>query len=265
MPNVITAAVPPEATTIHTPTDGLASGWDHIPVTGGSLPVYWARPDAEGLYPLVLVVQEIFGVHDHIADVCRRLAHLGYLAVAPELFFRRGDAKSIADFQVLQQQFVAPTPDAQVMTDLDNTLSWAGDAGGDIDRAGVTGFCWGGRIAWLYAAHNPRIKAGVAWYGKLDSERTPNQPRQPIDIVPDLRVPVLGLYGGNDQSIPLASIQAMQRAVTAASRPCDIHVYSDVGHAFNADYRQSFVPEAAENGWHRMQEWFNRHGAGATP
>lgn len=199
-------------------------------------------------------------MHEHIRDLCRRLAHQGYLAVAPELYFRHGDPAKYDDVPTLFTQLVSKVPDAQVLADLDHTAHWAARHGGDSRRLGVTGFCWGGRIAWLYAAHNPQLKAAVAWYGKLAGPKTLLIPRYPVDVAAALAAPVLGLYGGQDNSISLEDIDAMRQAVNAAKTGADIIVYPDAGHAFNADYRPSYHAASAIDGWQRMLAWFDKYG-----
>ena len=257
---VAKAAQPAAATTIHTPADGLEVGWNQVAVGDAQLPVYLAKPAGPGPFPVVVVIQEIFGVHEHIADVTRRLAKLGYLAVAPELYFRLGDPKQARDVDTLRAQFVAKTGDAQVLADLDAAVAWAGTRGGDLDRLAVTGFCWGGRITWLYAAHQPKVKAAVAWYGRLTGDASELSPRHPLDVAAQLQAPVLGLYGGQDQGIPLATVEAQRAALKAAGGRSEIHVYPDAPHAFFADYRPSYRPEAAADGWQRLQAWFAQHG-----
>jgi carboxymethylenebutenolidase len=211
----------------------------------------------------VLVVQEIFGVHEHIKDVCRRFAHEGYLAIAPELYARQGDVSQLTDYREIFAQVVSKVPDAQVMSDLDAAVDWAGKAGvGDVDRVGVTGFCWGGRITWLYAAHNPRLKAGVAWYGRLAGAATDLQPRYPLDVAASLNAPVLGLYGEKDQGIPLADVEKMRIALEAAKQPSQIVVFPDAPHGFHADYRPSFRADAARNAWAQCLAWFRKNGVG---
>jgi carboxymethylenebutenolidase len=208
-----------------------------------------------------LVVQEIFGVHEHIKDICRRLAKLGYLAVAPELYARQGDVSKLSDINEIRTKVVSKVADSQVMADLDATVAWAGQSGaGKTEKLGITGFCWGGRIVWLYAAHSPQLKAGVAWYGRLVGERSELQPRHPIDIVHSLKAPVLGLYGGSDEGIPLETIERMQRALKAAGNPSEIIIYPDTPHGFYADYRPSYRKEQAQDGWKRLQAWFKQHG-----
>jgi len=250
-------------TVITTGTEGLTAGEVKIPVAGGEIPAYRAMPAKGGRFPVVLVVQEIFGVHEHIRDVCRRFAKEGYLAVAPELYARQGDPSKYTDWKQLYSEIVLKVPDAQVMSDLDAAVAWAGKSGsGDVSRVGVTGFCWGGRVVWLYAAHSATLKAGVAWYGRLTGEMTPLQPKYPLDVAAELKAPVLGLYGGQDQGIPLADVEKMRAALAAAKNPSEIVVFPDAGHGFNADYRPSYRAEDAKEGWRRCLAWFRKHGAG---
>jgi carboxymethylenebutenolidase len=208
---------------------------------------------------VVLVVQEIFGLHEHIKDVCRRLAKAGYLAIAPDLYARQGDVTTLANLDEIRP-IVAKVPDAQVMDDLDACASWAASNGGDVSRLGATGFCWGGRIVWLYAAHNPKLRAAVAWYGKVEGPAGPLQPKMPLDVVDRIGAPVLGLYGGADAGIPNESVDRMRAALQAARKPSEIHTYPDAPHAFHADYRPSYRKEPAHDGWRRMLAWFHRHG-----
>ena len=258
------AASPVSAdTVIATGSEGLTAGEVKIPVADGEIPAYRAMPAKDGKFPVVLVVQEIFGVHEHLKDVCRRFAKEGYLAIAPELYSRQGDPSKFADWKQLYAEIVSKVPDAQVMSDLDATVAWAGKSGsGDESRVGVTGFCWGGRIVWLYSAHSSTLKAGVAWYGRLAGQPNPLQPTYPLDVVADLKAPVLGLYGGQDQGIPLTDVEKMRVALVAARNPSEIIVYPDAGHGFNADYRPSFNAEAAKDGWRRCLEWFRKYGVG---
>jgi carboxymethylenebutenolidase len=230
-----------------------------IPTTRGSLPGYRSAPTRRGPHPIVLVVQEIFGVHEHIRDVTRRLAKLGYLAVAPELYFRQGDPSQYQQIDELREKIVSKVPDEQVLDDLDATLAWARHNGGDATRLGITGFCWGGRIVWLYAAHQPRLKAGVAWYGRLTGPTNALQPRHPVDVAGRLQAPVLGLYGGQDASIPLEHVEQMRASLREANSASQVLVYPDAGHAFYADYRPSYRREAADDGWLRLQAWFAQH------
>ena len=255
------AVLPVSAETITTDTEGLEAGEVSIPTADGHIPAYRVMPKSGKSFPVVLVVQEIFGVHEHIKDICRRFGKLGYIAVAPELYARQGDVSKIADIQEIISKVVSKVPDAQVMSDLDATAEWAAKSGkGDTSRLGITGFCWGGRIVWLYAAHNPKLKAGVAWYGRLVGPTNELQPKNPIDVAGSLKAPVLGLYGGKDQGIPLDSIEKMRAALKAAGNPSEIVVYPEAGHGFNADYRPSYNKEAAQDGWKRLQEWFKKYG-----
>lgn len=250
-------------TAIKTPADGLVAGDVTIDVQGFAMPAYRAAPAGKTGLPVVLVLSEIFGVHEYIADTARRFARAGYLAIAPELFVRQGDAQSYGEMAKLIAEVIAKVPDAQVMGDLDATVQWAAANGGDTKKLGVTGFCWGGRQTWLYTAHNPNVKAAVAWYGRLVG--TPNElsPRNPVDVVAQLHGPVLGLYGGADTGIPLDTVDKMKTALaagSAAARASTFVVYPDAPHAFHADYRPSFRKEAAEDGWKRAQAWFQQHG-----
>jgi len=255
------AVQPVSAQTVTTDTKGLTVGEVKIPTGDGQIPAYRAMPATGGPFPVVLVVQEIFGVHEHIKDVCRRFAKLGYFGVAPELFARQGDVSAIGDPKEIIAKVVSKVSDAQVLTDLDATVGWAKASGeGNVARLGITGFCWGGRIVWLYAAHSVQLKAGVAWYGRLTGDRTELQPKYPIDVAAALKGPVLGLYGGADQGIPLGTVEEMRQALKAAGRPSEIIVYPDAPHAFHADYRQSYRREPAEDGWKRLQQWFKKHG-----
>ena len=245
---------------IVTDTDGLDAGTVTVMVGEHPMPVYRAQPKGKKNLPVVLVVSEIFGVHQYIADVARRFAKLGYLALAPDLFGRQGDPAAYASIPDLLKNLIAKVPDAQVMQDLDACVAWAYRNTGDTARLGVTGFCWGGRIAWLYAAHNPQVKAGVAWYGRLAGDRNALQPSYPLDVAPSLKVPVLGLYGGRDEGIPLASVEAMRDALAGGKSGSEIVVYPEAGHAFHADYRPSYLAAAAADGWKRCTGWFSRHG-----
>jgi len=252
---------PVSAETITTDTDGLEAGEVSIPVTDGKMPAYRAVPKSGKNLPTVVVVQEIFGVHEHIKDICRRFAKLGYFAVAPELYARQGDVSKIKNIQEVISQVVSKVPDAQVMGDLDATVAWARSTGqADTAKLGITGFCWGGRIVWMYAAHNPQLKAGVAWYGRLITDTDPLRPKNPIDIVSDLKAPVLGLYGEADGGIPVESVEKMRAALKAAGKPAEIVLYPETPHGFYADYRESYRKEAADDGWRRLLAWFKQHG-----
>jgi carboxymethylenebutenolidase len=250
-------------TTIKTDSDGLLAGPVTIPVGDFKMPAYRAAPLNKKNAPVVLVISEIFGVHEHIADVVRRFAKRGCFAVAPELFVRQGDAKSYSEISKLIAEVVAKTPDAQVIGDLDATVAWAAQQGAAANRLGITGFCWGGRFVWLYAAHNPALKAGVAWYGRLQGDVSAINPKRAIDLVGSLKAPVLGLYGGQDGGIPLSSVAAMQQALATgspAARRSKFVVFPDAPHAFHADYRPSYRKAAAEEGWTLALDWFKNHG-----
>jgi len=254
------AVQPVSAKVITTSSKGLIAGEVKIPVSDGTIPAYRAQPAKGKNFPVILVIQEIFGVHAHIQDVCRRLAKLGYLAIAPELFYRQGDVSKLADIAQIRP-IVSKVPDAQVFADLDATVEWATkSAQGDIQKLGITGFCWGGRITWLYAAHNPKVKAGVAWYGRLVGESTELTPKHPIDIAKNLQVPILGLYGGKDTGIPLDTVEQMREQLKGGNVNSEIVVYPDAPHAFNADYRPSYRQKEAEDGWKRLKAWFKKNG-----
>lgn len=257
------AAVRPVSadTVIATDTKGLIAGEVKIPVKDGEMPAYRAMP-AKGLgFATVVVVQEIFGVHEHIKDVCRRLAKLGYLAIAPELYARQGDVSNQTDIKQIIETVVSKVPDAQVMSDIDATYAWAKKASNaDGVRLGITGFCWGGRIVWLYCAHNPKVTAGVAWYGRLVGQTNELQPKYPLDVAAAIKPPVLGLYGSADQGIPVEDVEKMRAALKAAGSKSEIVVYPDAPHAFHADYRPSYRKQPAEDGWRRLQAWFKKNG-----
>jgi carboxymethylenebutenolidase len=256
-------AVQPVAaqTTITTSTEGLVAGEVKIPVAGGEIPAYRAMPATGRSFPVVLVVQEIFGVHEHIKDICRRFAKLGHLAIAPELYSRQGDVSQIANVNEIISKVVSKVPDAQVMSDLDAAVAWAKGSKGDVNKLAITGFCWGGRIVWLYSAHSKQLKAGVAWYGRLVGSPDELHPTHPVDIAAQLKAPVLGLYGGKDTGIPQDTVEKMRAAVKAAGGKSEIVVYPDAGHGFNADYRPGFDKAAAEDGMRRLQLWFKKYGA----
>ena len=255
------AVRPVSAETLATDQTGLTAGEIQIQTTDGDIPAYRAKPEQGASLPVVLVVQEIFGVHEHIKDICRRFAKLGYLAIAPELYSRQGDVSNLSDSQEIISRVVSRVPDAQVLNDLDATVAWARESGeGNVEKLGITGFCWGGRIVWLYAAHNPNLKAGVAWYGKLAGKPSALQPKYPIDEASNLKAPVLGLYGAEDRGIPLDTIEHMRQALQASGSPSQIVVYPGTPHGFHADYRPSYRKEQAEDGWKRLQNWFKQYG-----
>jgi carboxymethylenebutenolidase len=252
-------------TAIKTDATGLTVGEVDIPVGDFKMPAYRAMPAGGRNLPVILVVSEIFGVHDYIADTCRRFAKAGWLAIAPDLFVRQGDPQSYGEIAKLIAEVISKTPDAQVMNDLDACVAWARANGGDSRRLGVTGFCWGGRITWLYAAHNPAVKAGVAWYGRLVGASNPLQPRHPVDVAGTLHAPVLGLYGADDTGIPLDTVERMKTALAAggpAARQSTFVVYPAAPHAFHADYRPSYRAEPAKDGWDRALAWLRSNGAG---
>jgi carboxymethylenebutenolidase len=252
---------PVSAEMITTDTNGLDAGEVKIPVADGSIPAYRAMPDKGGPFPTVLVVQEVFGVHEHIKDLCRRFAKAGYFAIAPELYARQGDPAKISDIQELIKTIVSKVPDAQVMSDLDQAVAYAKASGkADTNKLAITGFCWGGRIVWLYSAHNPALKAATAWYGVIDRPRTELQPKYPIDLAGELKAPVLGLYGAADTGIPVETVEKMREACKAANKTCEIIIYPDTPHGFNADYRPSYRAEQAKEGWAKMLAWFKDHG-----
>lgn len=248
-------------TMIVTDTKGIAAGEVRIPVKDGTIPAYVAYPEKGKVFPMVLVVQEIFGVHEHIKDVCRRLAKVGYLAAAPELYYRQGDPSKLSDNKEIFAQIVSKVPDAQVMSDLDATVAWARGLGlAHKSKLAITGFCWGGRIVWLYAAHNKGLKAGVAWYGRVVGDKSNMTPTNPIDVADRINAPVLGLYGGADAGIPSETVDRMRAALKAAGKKSDIHIYPDTPHAFHADYRPSYRKEQAEDGWKRLRAWLRKNG-----
>jgi carboxymethylenebutenolidase len=256
------ATQPVSAETIETDSKGLSVGEVKVPVKDGEIPAYRASPATGKSFPVVLVVQEIFGVHEHIKDLCRRFGKLGYLAVAPELYARQADVSKMSDSREIMSKVVSKVPDAQVMSDLDATAEWVAKAGkGDASKIAITGFCWGGRIVWLYAAHNPKLKAGAAWYGRLIGQPNELQPQFPIDVVPKLKAPVLGLYGEEDQGIPVATVEQMRKALKEAGNPSELVLYPNTPHGFNADYRPSYRKEQAEDAWKRMLAWFKKYGA----
>lgn len=263
------AAVQPIAaqTKITTDSVGLTVGEVKIPVSDGQMPGYRAMPEkkSEGGFPVVLVIHEIFGVHEWIQDVCRRFAKLGFMAIAPALYARIGEVKDLKDPREINRQVFSRIPDSQTMADLDSTIVWAGKNGGDTRRVSITGFCWGGRIVWLYAAHNPRLAAGAAWYGRVvptaNSPVNAAQPTTPIDYAKDLKVPVIGFYGGRDQGIPLEGVRQMQDKLKEGTSGSTIEIYPEAGHGFFADYRESYNKAAAEDAWNKLLTWFRKYKA----
>ncbi len=253
-------------TAVKTSSEGLIEGEVTIDVNGFKMPAYRSAPKGKTNLPVVLVISEIFGVHEYIADVTRRFAKAGYLAIAPELFVRQGDPSSYGEMSKLIAEVISKVPDAQVMADLDATVKWAGKNGGNADRAAITGFCWGGRITWLYAAHNPKLKAGVAWYGRVEGQTNANNPKHPVDLAVQLKAPVLGLYGGDDAGIPVTSVNNMKEVLALsasrgnkAAQASEFVLYPDAPHAFHADYRPSYRAAPATDGWNRALAWFKQH------
>lgn len=252
-----------EAQAIHTDAAGLDAGETHIPAADGErLPAYAARPAGAGSFPIVLVIEEIFGVHEYIKDVCRRLAKQGYFAVAPEIYARIADLSKMSDVQQIIRDVILKAPDAQVLSDLDATAAWAAQHGGDARRLAVTGFCRGGRDVWLYAAHNPALRAAVAWYGPIGGATSAIQPRTAAEVATELKCPLLGLYGGQDASINVADVEAAAARARAAGKDVEIVVYPDAPHGFHADYRPSYRAADAADGWQRMLTFFRAHGVG---
>ncbi len=249
-----------EAQAIHTDTTGLDAGEAQVPVKDGKLPAYYARPAKGADFPVVLVNEEIFGVHEYIKDTCRRFAKLGYMAVAPEIYARIADLSKMTDIQQIVRDVVSKKPDDELYSDLDATFAWAAQNKGSATVIAETGFCRGGRNTWLYAAHNPKLKAAVAWYGPIKSAKSPIQPLAPIDIADKLKCPLLCLYGGQDSSIPVADVEEAVAKAKAAQKTVELHVYPDAPHGFHADYRPSYRKADAEDGWNRMIAWFKRYG-----
>jgi carboxymethylenebutenolidase len=262
----VAASEPVMAAAIETDFTGIKAGEQMIPVGSFQMPAYVARPEkAKGSLPIVIVASEIFGVHEYIADVTRRFAKLGYMAIAPEFFTRAGDPNTYGTIAEIQKNIVAPTGDTQVLNDLQAALVWAGKNGGNLKKVGVTGFCWGGRITWL-SATLPQVKAGVAWYGRVIGEKTEGNPRHPVDIAADLKAPVLGLYGGADTGISLESVEQMREALAKAApknpaaKASRFEIYPDAPHAFHADYRATYREGPAKDGWEKCIAWFKQNG-----
>jgi carboxymethylenebutenolidase len=261
----VAASEPVMAQAIKTDFAGIKAGEQDIPVGSFNLPAYISRPEkATGPLPVVIVVSEIFGVHEYIADVTRRFAKLGYLAIAPEFFIRAGDPNTFGTIAEIQSNIVAKTPDTQVLGDLKAAITWAGKNGGDPKKVAVTGFCWGGRITWL-SATMPEVKAGVAWYGRLVGDKTANNPKQPVEIAAELKAPVLGLYGSADTGIPVDTVDQMKAALAKASsnpsaKASKFEIYPEAPHAFHADYRATYREGPAKDGWAKCLAWFKQHG-----
>ena len=257
------AVQPISAETITTDTKGIEAGEIQLPVKDREIPAYRAMPAQGDKFPTVLVVQEIFGVHEHIKDICRRFAKMGYYAIAPELYARQGDVSKLTDFQEILK-IVRTVPDAQVMSDLDSAVEFAKKSGkANTEKLAVTGFCWGGRIVWLYSAHRKDLKAGVAWYGRLVGDKDELHPKHPVDVAKELNAPVLGLYGGADQAIPVSTVNEMRTALKGGKTAAEIHVYPDTPHGFYADYRPTYRADQAADAWKKLQEWFNKQGVDA--
>jgi carboxymethylenebutenolidase len=251
------AVQPVSAQTIHTSADGLVAGEVKVPVPDGAMPAYRAMPATGANFPVILVVQEIFGVHEHIKDVCRRIAKAGYFAIAPELYARQGDPSKYTEIPKLISEVVSKVPDRQVLGDLDACVAYARSTGKtETSRLGITGFCWGGRIVYMYAAHNPSVKAAVAWYGTTAEAFIPGDAAA-IDVADRIKAPVLGLYGGADTGIPAATVEAMFAKLKASGNArSEYKIYPDTPHGFNADYRPSYRKAEAQDAWNRMLAWF---------
>jgi carboxymethylenebutenolidase len=253
-----------EAQAIHTDSQGIEVAETQIPTQDGKLPAYYAKPAGKGPFPIVLVNEEIFGVHEYIKDVCRRLAKAGYMAVATEYYARIGDLSKMTDVKQIFADVISKAPNAQYMSDLDSTAEWASQNGGSPTRIGVMGFCRGGRQTWLYAAHSPNLKAAVAFYGPLGGNPSAIQPQTAMDLAAEIKCPVLGLYGGQDQGIPVDSVHQAEAKAKAANKTVEIVIYPDAPHGFHADYRPSYKPADAEDAWKRTLAWFHRFGVAPT-
>jgi carboxymethylenebutenolidase len=250
-----------EAQVIHTDSAGIEAGEVKVPSGDVDLPGYFAKPQGAGPFPIVIVNEEIFGVHDYIKDVCRRFAKAGYAAIAVEIYARVGDLSKATDFSQIGP-IISKAPDATVMSDLDHSVAYAAAHGGDAGRLAVTGFCRGGRTTWLYAAHNPALKAAVAFYGPIMTPDTDIQPKSPMDLAADIKCPLLGLYGGKDTGIKPDDVQAAAAKARAAGKTVEIVMYPNSPHGFHADYRPSYVAADAADGWARALAWFHKYGAG---
>jgi carboxymethylenebutenolidase len=252
-------AGPVRADVIKTDTDGLDAGDARIKVADGEMPGYYAKPKGASNPPVVLVAMEIFGIHEYIKDVTRRLAKLGAFAVAPDYYFRKGDLTKVSDIKELLP-LVNAKPDAELFSDLDATVAWAKAQGGDTSRLGIIGFCRGGRNVWEYAAHAPGLKAAVAFYGPLVDPPNPVWPKSPSQLAPEMKAPVLGLYGEADTGIPLAQVEALKAALAENKKTAEFKVYPGAPHGFHADYRPSYRKDAAEDGWNQMEAWLKKYG-----
>jgi carboxymethylenebutenolidase len=252
-------AGPVRADVIKTDTDGLKAGDAKVKVSDGEMPVYFARPANAANPPVILVSMEIFGLHEYIRDVTRRLAKLGAFAVAPDYYFRKGDLTKITEIKDLFP-LVNTKADTELFSDLDATVAWAKSEGGDTSRLGIMGFCRGGRTVWLYSTHNPNLKAGVAFYGSLSDAHSDAMPKNALDLAADVKEPVLGLYGAADTGISVDQVEKMKAALQAAGKTAEFKIYPDTPHGFHADYRPSYRKEAAEDAWQQLQAWFKKYG-----
>ena len=253
------AAGPVRAAAIKTDTEGLAAGLAKIKTADGEMPAYYAKSTGAQNPPIILVAMEVFGLHEYIKDVARRLGKLGAFAVAPDYYFRIGDMTKISDPARLMP-LVNSKPDSELFADLDAAAAWAAEQGGDSERLGIIGFCRGGRSVWLYATHNAHLKAGVAFYGSLMDPPSPAMPKNAFELAAEVKAPILGLYGAEDAGIPPNQVEAMQEKLEAAGKTAKFKIYPGAQHGFFADYRQSYRPEAAQDAWAAMQAWFKKYG-----
>jgi carboxymethylenebutenolidase len=251
-------AGPVRADVITTDTSGLNVGEAKVKVAEGEMPVYFARPANVANPPIILVAMEIFGLHEYIRDVARRLAKLGAFAIAPDYYFRKGDLTKITEFKDLMP-LVNAKADSELFADLDATVAWAKSQGGDAERLGIMGFCRGGRNVWLYSTHNPNLKAGVAFYGTLADAHSEAMPKNALDLAAEVKAPVLGLYGAADTGLSVEQVEKMKAELQAAGKTAEFKIYPDAPHGFHADYRPSYRKEAAEDGWLQMQAWFKKY------
>ncbi|MGY3616231.1 carboxymethylenebutenolidase [Bradyrhizobium sp. USDA 10063] len=253
------AAGPVRADVIKTDTAGLTAGEAKIKVADGEMPAYFARPAGASNPPVILVAMEIFGLHEYIRDVTRRLAKLGAFAVAPDYYFRKGDLTKMTDMQQVLP-IVNGKPDAELLSDLDSTVAWAKSQGGDTSRLGIVGFCRGGRTVWEYAAHSTALKAGAAFYGPPVDPQNPVWPKSPMQLAPEKKAPVIGFYGEADTGIPVSQVEALKAALAENKKTAEFKIYPGAPHGFHADYRASYRKEAAEDAWAQMQAWFKKYG-----
>ena len=254
------ASEPLFAQAIKTDTQGITAGEVKVPVKDGQIPAYRAMPAKGKNFPVILVIQEIFGVHEYIQDICRRLAKQGYYAIAPALFSREADVSNMS-LDAILKEVVPVVPDAQVMTDIDSTVAFAKASGkANTARLGIVGYCWGGRTVWLYANHNPAVKAGVSYYGLLAGLKGPNKPADPVDVAANLKVPVLGLYAGEDSFVPDEVVDKMRNELGKGNSASEIVVFPAVNHGFHADYRPTYDRRAATYAWKLTLDWFKERG-----